>query len=201
MLQNALKVGSPQKGGHATSGTMALSAAGVPFDLQNFLRVWIAPILVSIVTILLVSFLLREAHAHLTALHIWHDPKDLALAYILPTIFITVLFGSNIGLLSVLIGGLAAAYFIYPPEFHIQIEKPEHLVELSFFLMLSVTVCKSTAVLTNEKPLNRRLMRKLPWRQSILQKLSPRNRDFHQHEVRAAYSDCASVAADAGRHT
>src|SRR5262245_2172708 len=136
---------------------MALSATG-----QNYLRDWIAPILLSTVAILLVSLLLREAHTHLTALHIWDDPEDLALAYVLPTIVITVLFGSNIGLLSVLIGGLAAAYFIYPPEFNIQIDKPEHLAELAFFLMLSVTACKSTAVLTDEKPLNRRLTRKLP---------------------------------------
>jgi K+-sensing histidine kinase KdpD len=150
---------------------MALSAAG-----QDYLRDWIAPILLSIVTILLVSFVLREAHEQLTAFHIRDDPEDLALAYILPTIFITVLFGSNMGLLSVLIGALAAAYFIYPPEFNIQIDRPEHLVELSFFLMLSVTACKATAVLTDEKPLNRRLTRKLPWRQSVLQKLGPRSR-------------------------
>jgi K+-sensing histidine kinase KdpD len=171
MLQKALKVGSPQEGGPATSGSMALSAAGVA--LQYYLRNWIAPILVSIVTILVVSLLLKGAQVHLTALHIWHAPKDLALAYILPTIFITMLFGSNIGLLSVLISGLAAAYFIYPPDFSFQIDKPEHLVELIFFLMLSVTACKSTAVLTDEKPLNRRPMRKLPWGvQSVLQKWS-----------------------------
>jgi hypothetical protein len=149
---------------------MALSAAGVASGLQNYLRGWTAPILLSIVMIFLVSLLLREAHAHLTALHIWDDPEDLALAYILPTIFITVLFGSNIGLLSALMGGLAAAYFIYPPDFNIQIDKAEHLAELGFFLMLSVTACKSTAVLTDEKALNRRLMRKLPWGRSALQK-------------------------------
>jgi K+-sensing histidine kinase KdpD len=170
MLQKALKVGSRQP---ATSSSVALSAAG-----QNYPRGWIAPISVSIVTILLVSVLLREAHEHLTALHIWDDPEDLALAYILPTIFITVLFGSNMGLLSVLIGGLAATYFIYPPDFSFQIDKPEHLVELSFFLMLSVTACKATAVLRDEKPLNRRLTRKLPWRQSVLQKLGPTTKHY-----------------------
>ena len=41
---------------------MALSAAG-----QNYLRDWIAPILLSTVTILLVSLLLNEAQAYLTA--------------------------------------------------------------------------------------------------------------------------------------
>ena len=154
MLQKALKV---EKRGPATSGR------------QNYPRDWIAPILLSTVTILLVSLLLSKAHAHLTAFHLWDDPEDLALAYILPTIFITVLFGSSMGLLSVLIGGLAAGYFIYPPEFSIQIDRPEHMVELSFFLMLSVTACKATAVLTDERSLNRRLTRKLPWRQSVLQ--------------------------------
>src|SRR5262249_17843467 len=144
-------------------GVWARMALSVTSGLQNHLRDWIAPSLLSIVTILLVSLLLSKAHAHLTALHICDDPQDLALAYILPTIFITVLFGSNIGLLSVLIGGLGAAYFIYPPEFNIEIDKPEHLVELGFFLMLSVTVCKSTAILTNEKPLNRWPMRKSAW--------------------------------------
>src|SRR5262245_60066000 len=134
-------------------------------DGQNYLHDWIAPILLSTVTILLVSLLLREAHEHLTARHLWDDAEDLALAYILPTIFITLLFGSNIGLLSVLMSGLAAAYFVYPPEFNIQIDTPQHLVELIFFLILSVTACKSTAILTGEKPLNRRLTRKLPWRQ------------------------------------
>jgi K+-sensing histidine kinase KdpD len=155
---------------HRLGERARLSAGG-----QNYLHDWIAPILLSTVTILLVSLLLNEAQAYLTALHLWDDPEDLALAYILPTIFITMLFGSNIGLLSVLIGGLAAAYFIYPPEFSFHIDKPEHLVELVFFLMLSVTACKSTAVLTDEKPFNRRPMRKLPWGvQSVLQKWSQR---------------------------
>jgi hypothetical protein len=58
MLQKALKVGSPQNDGPATSGSMALSAAGVA--LQNYWRNWIVPILVSIVTILLVSLLVKQ---------------------------------------------------------------------------------------------------------------------------------------------
>jgi hypothetical protein len=62
----------------------------------------IAPILLSIAAILLTSLLIHEAHAHLTALQIGHDAEELALAYILPTIFITVLFGSNIGVLTAL---------------------------------------------------------------------------------------------------
>jgi K+-sensing histidine kinase KdpD len=121
----------------------------------------IAPILLSIAAILLTSLLIHEAHAHLTALQIRHDAEDLALAYILPTIFITVLFGSNIGVLTALVSGLAAAYFVYPPELSFAIDGPENLVELGLFLALSVTASKSTAILTDENPLYRRPTRKL----------------------------------------
>ena len=48
----------------------------------------IAPILLSIAAVLLTSLLIRQAYAHLTALHIRHDSEDLALAYILPTILL-----------------------------------------------------------------------------------------------------------------
>jgi len=128
---------------------------------QNYLRDLFAPFLLSLAAILVTSFLLLETHARLTALHIWHDPEDLALAYILPTIFVTVLFGSSVGVFSVLVSGMAAAYFIYPPAFSIAIDSPEHLVELGLFLALSLTACKSTAILSDEKSFNRRPARKL----------------------------------------
>lgn len=121
----------------------------------------IAPVLLSIAAVLLTSLLIKQAHAYLTALHIWHDPEDLTLAYILPTIFITALFGSNIGVSTALISGLAADYFLYPPEFSFAIDDPKNVVELGFFLALSVSASKSTAVLTDEKPLYRRPTRKL----------------------------------------
>src|SRR5262245_807753 len=95
---------------HARAPIIRLDAVASGRDL-------IAPILLSIAAILLTSLLIHKAHAHLTALQIRHDAEDLALAYILPTIFITVLFGSNIGVLTALVSGLAAAYFVYPPEF------------------------------------------------------------------------------------
>ena len=123
---------------------------------QNHLRDLIAPILLSIAAVLFTSILLVEVHSNLTALHIWHDPEDLAVAYILPTIFITVLFGSNIGVWSAFTSGLAAAYFVYPPQFSFAIGHPVHLVELGFLVALWVTASKSTAVLADEKPLNRR---------------------------------------------
>jgi K+-sensing histidine kinase KdpD len=134
--------------------------AGIASWLQNYCD-QIAPILWSIATILLTSLLLVEAHALLTGLRIWHDPGDLCLAYVLPTIFITVFFGSNIGVWSALASGLAGAYFIYPPQFSVAIDTPGHMVELGLFLVLFVTASKSTAILRDENPLNRRPARKL----------------------------------------
>jgi K+-sensing histidine kinase KdpD len=63
--------------------------------------------------------------------------------------------------LTALVSGLAAAYFVYPPELSFAIDGPENLVELGLFLALSVTASKSTAILTDENPLYRRPTRKL----------------------------------------
>ena len=132
---------------------LASKGAAVVFQSQVRLRDLIAPMLLTVAAILLTSLLINEAHAHLTALHIWHDPEDLTLAYILPTIFITALYGSNFGVSSALVGGLGAAYFVYPPQFSFAIDSTQHLVELGFLVVLSVTACKSTAVITDVKPL------------------------------------------------
>src|SRR6516164_8442456 len=58
-------------------------------------REWILPVALSSASILLTSLVLAEFHSHLTAFHVWSDPEDLALAYLLPTIFIAVFFGST----------------------------------------------------------------------------------------------------------
>jgi hypothetical protein len=54
--------------------------------------VLIRPIVLSLAAILLTSLVVAEAYSHAKALHI-RDPEDLALAYLLPTIFIAVVFG------------------------------------------------------------------------------------------------------------
>jgi len=108
-------------------------------------------------SILLTSLVLAEAHSHLTAFHVWSDPEDLALAYLLPTIFIAVFFGSTIAVMSSFASGLAAAYFIYPPKFSVLIDDPQHVAELGFIIVLAITASKAVAVITDDKPLAR------PW--------------------------------------
>ena len=64
------------------------------------LRELVLPVAVSLAAILLTSLVLAGAHSHLSALGVSHDLEDLALAYLLPTIFIAVFFGSTIAVMT-----------------------------------------------------------------------------------------------------
>jgi K+-sensing histidine kinase KdpD len=113
----------------------------------------ILPIALSLALILLTSLVLARIHSHLTALEVWHDPEDLALAYLLPTIFIAVFFGSTVAVMTSLASGVAAAYFIYPPQFSLMFDDPQHIAELGLILVLGITASKAVAVITGDKPL------------------------------------------------
>jgi len=114
-------------------------------------EVLIRPIALSLAAILLTSLVVAEAYSHATALHI-RDPEDLALAYLLPTIFIAVFFGSTLAVASLFVSGLAAAYLIYPPQASIWIDDPNHLAELGFLLLLAITASKAVGVIIDGKP-------------------------------------------------
>src|SRR5215471_13732972 len=112
----------------------------------------VRPIALSVAAILLTSFVLAEAYPHAKALNI-RDPEDLALAYLLPTIFIAVFFGSTLAVAASFGSGLAAAYFIYPPQVSICIEDPNHVAELGFILLLAITASKAVGVIIDGKPM------------------------------------------------
>jgi K+-sensing histidine kinase KdpD len=131
-----------------------------PFVSHGRMRVkslpdFILPAAVSLAVIVLTSLVLAEVHSHLTALHVGRDPEDIALAYLLPTIFIAVFFGSTIAVMTSLASGLAAAYFIYPPQFSVLIDDPHHIVELGFIVVLGITASKAVAVITGDNLLAR----------------------------------------------
>ena len=109
-------------------------------------EVLIRPIALSLAAILLTTALVAEAYSHATALHI-RDPEDLALAFLLPTIFITVFFGSTLAVASSFVCGLAAAYVIYPPQTSIWIDDPTHVAELGFIVLLAITASKAVRVI------------------------------------------------------
>ena len=58
--------------------------------MKSHREVLIRPIALSVAAILLTSLVVTEAYSYAKALHV-RDPEDLALAYLLPTIFIAVL--------------------------------------------------------------------------------------------------------------
>lgn len=107
----------------------------------------IVPVAVSLAAILWATMVLTAVQSNLTA----DDPEGLALAYLLPTIFIALFFGSSLAVASSFASGLAAAYFIYPPKFSLFIADPRHIAELGFILLLAVTASKAVGVLTDDK--------------------------------------------------
>ena len=128
----------------------------VPIRVQSD---FIIPAGLSLALILIISLTLAEVHSNLTIVRAWKDPEDLALVYLLPTIFVAVFFGSTIAVITSLASGLAAAYFIYPPQFTVLIADSQHIGELGFIVVLGITASKAVGVITGDKPLVRRNFR------------------------------------------
>jgi hypothetical protein len=120
--------------------------------IKSAREVLIRPVALSLAAILLTSLIVVEAYSHARALHI-RDPEDLALAYLLPTIFIAVFFGSTLAVATSFVSGLAAAYLIYPPQVSIWIDDPNHVAELGFILLLAITASKAVGVITDGRSL------------------------------------------------
>ena len=120
--------------------------------MKSHREVLLRPIALSVAAILLTSLVVAEAYSHAKALHV-RDPEDLALAYLLPTIFIAVFFGSTLAVAASFGSGLAAAYLIYPPQLSILIDDANHVAELGFILLLAITASKVVGVMIDDKPL------------------------------------------------
>ena len=131
-----------------TAGHSGRGAGRIMKSHREVLR----PIALSLAAILLTTVLVAEAYSHASALHV-RDPEDLALAFLLPTIFIAVFFGSTLAVASSFASGLAAAYVIYPPQMSIWIHDPSHVAELGFIVLLAITASKAVGVIIAGKPL------------------------------------------------
>jgi K+-sensing histidine kinase KdpD len=105
----------------------------------------IVPVALSLIAILWTTIVLIAVHSMMD-----DDPEHLALAYLLPTIFIAIFFGSALAIASTFVSGLAAAYFIYPPKFNLYIADPRHVAELGFILLLGVIASKVVGILTEQ---------------------------------------------------
>jgi K+-sensing histidine kinase KdpD len=105
------------------------------------IRKLISPVVVSLAAVLLTTSILFMINSYLPIEH-------LALVYLLPTIFIAIYFGSTTAVLTSFASGLAAAYFLFPPQFSFYIADRLHIAELGFTILLSVIASKVIGSLT-----------------------------------------------------
>jgi len=103
----------------------------------------IAPVVASFAAVFFTTLVLFTIQSYLATEH-------LLLVYLLPTILMAVYFGSVIAVLTSLASGLAAAYFLLPPQFSFYIADGRHVAELGFTLLLAVTASKVVAALAHE---------------------------------------------------
>jgi K+-sensing histidine kinase KdpD len=104
---------------------------------------FVVPVAMSLVAVLLTTVVLFAIDAQLA-------PQHLVLGYLFPTIFIAVYYGSTFAVLTSFAGGLAAAYFLFPPKFSFYVGDFTHAAELGFFLLLATIASKAVSVLTDD---------------------------------------------------
>jgi K+-sensing histidine kinase KdpD len=104
---------------------------------------WATPVLVAFAAVLLTTFALLAIDSYL-------GPDHLVIGYLLPTVVIAMHYGSTLAVVTSFAGGLAAAYFLFPPKLSFYIGDPLNLAELGFFLLLAVIASKAVAVVTDD---------------------------------------------------
>src|SRR5262245_2551078 len=103
----------------------------------------IGPVVAAFAAVLLTTLVLFTIQSYLATEH-------LLLVYLLPTILMAIYFGSIIAVLTSFASGLAAAYFLLPPQFSFYIADGRHVAELGFTMLLAVTASKVVAALAHE---------------------------------------------------
>jgi K+-sensing histidine kinase KdpD len=73
--------------------------------------------------------------------------RHLMLGYLLLAIFIAILFGGILAVLTAFACGLTAAYFLLPPKFSFSIDDPAEMAELALTLILAVVAAASVHAL------------------------------------------------------
>jgi two-component system, OmpR family, sensor histidine kinase KdpD len=103
----------------------------------------VIPVVASFAAVVLTTLGLVTVHSYLAAEH-------LVLVYLLPTILIAIYFGSIVAVLTSFASGLAAAYFLLPPQFSFYIADPRHAAELGFTVLLAAIASKVVAALAHD---------------------------------------------------
>jgi K+-sensing histidine kinase KdpD len=118
-------------------------AAHGDHDPQSRILQWAASVLVAFTAVLLTTCVLLTLETYLA-------PDHLVLGYLLPTIVIAMHYGGTLAVITSFVGGLAAAYFLFPPKLSFYIAEPLHVAELGWFLVLAIIAGKAVAVITDD---------------------------------------------------
>ncbi len=108
------------------------------FGVLSWRQAW--PIAASVAIIAVTTAIIETVHVAIELQH-------LIFAYLIPTSFIAVRYGSVVAVLTSVVCSLCGAFFLYPPKFSIYISSPLHIAELGFFLLLAVPTAQFISVL------------------------------------------------------
>jgi len=86
----------------------------------------------------------------LLAIDEYLEADHLVLGYLLPTVIIAMHYGSTLAVFTCFAGGVAAAYFLFPPKLSFYVAEPLHAAELGFYLLLAILASKAMAGLTDD---------------------------------------------------
>src|SRR5205085_3532002 len=143
-------------------------AAGVSIALYTFaslLSVWLAenyrrlrrrryapqfPLLQTVSSVLVAFAAVLLTTIVLLAIDEYLEADHLVLGYLLPTVIIAMHYGSTLAVFTCFAGGVAAAYFLFPPRLSFFVVEPLHLAELGFYLLLAILASKAVAGLTDD---------------------------------------------------
>ena len=104
----------------------------------------VSPLLAALSAVLLTSVVLLAVDPII-------DTEALAFIYLLPTVVMSMHYGSTVGVLASFASALAAAYLCFPPKFSFFISDPLNVAELGFFLLLALIASKAVAVVTRDE--------------------------------------------------
>jgi carboxylesterase len=100
-----------------------------------------APIVVSFGVVLFTTLILVAIGPYLEA-------QYLVMGYLIPTAVVAILYGSTLAFLTSFASALAAAYFLFPPDFSVYIEDTQHIVAVVLFVIVAIFVGHAFALAT-----------------------------------------------------
>jgi K+-sensing histidine kinase KdpD len=109
----------------------------------SLVRRWITPITVSLLLVAITTAVLWVLQPRLQQDH-------LVFIYFVPTTLIAIRYGSLSAMVVTIASGLAAAYFLYPPNFSFLVGSRLELLEIVLFAMLALLASQVVSGFAND---------------------------------------------------